>query len=204
MNGSVAVVIDDDPGVRALLLDVFESAGFQAVGAENGVEGVATVREQHPLITTVSVAMPGIDGFETVKPHRLACAAVHGNPRGDAGCRIPRPRRPPASPEATSTSRRRRQTLCEPEVQRRTGENLRATATAGSTRHPNPTPPRPETPTTAPRWPSTQRSRSARAASSTTANPGEEKVSRRYLLPRAATRRTRRSRGRCRPRRGWR
>ena len=61
------MVIDDDPGVRELLLDVFESAGFSAVGAVNGVEGVAAARERHPLITTVKVALPGIDGFETVR-----------------------------------------------------------------------------------------------------------------------------------------
>ena len=67
MKESVAVVIDDDPGVRELLLDVFESAGFSAVGAANGVEGVAAARERHPLITTVKIALPGIDGFETVR-----------------------------------------------------------------------------------------------------------------------------------------
>ena len=50
-----------------MLLDVFESAGFRAVAAHNGVDGVAAVREQHPLITTVNVAVPGIDGFETVR-----------------------------------------------------------------------------------------------------------------------------------------
>ena len=67
MKESVAVVVDDDPGVRELLLDVFESAGFSAVGAVNGLEGVAAARERHPLITTVKVALPGIDGFETVR-----------------------------------------------------------------------------------------------------------------------------------------
>ena len=67
MKESVAVVVDDDPGVRELLLDVFESAGFSAVGAVSGIEGVSAARERHPLITTVKVALPGIDGFETVR-----------------------------------------------------------------------------------------------------------------------------------------
>lgn len=67
VSESVAVVIDDDPIVRELLLDVFKSAGFRAVGAESGINGVAEVRQRHPLITTVSVAMAGIDGFETIR-----------------------------------------------------------------------------------------------------------------------------------------
>ncbi|CAN5592306.1 response regulator transcription factor [soil metagenome] len=70
MNESVAVVIDDDQSVRELLLDVFESAGLSVVAATNGVEGVAAVRERHPLITMIGVAMHGIDGFETVRRMR--------------------------------------------------------------------------------------------------------------------------------------
>jgi two-component system OmpR family response regulator len=62
-----AVVIEDDDAVREILLDVFEAAGFTAVGAANGLDGVALVSEHSPLITTVDVNMPGIDGFETVR-----------------------------------------------------------------------------------------------------------------------------------------
>lgn len=62
-----AVVIEDDDAVRDILLDVFEAAGFIAFGAENGYDGVALVREHRPLITTVDINMPGIDGFETVR-----------------------------------------------------------------------------------------------------------------------------------------
>jgi DNA-binding response OmpR family regulator len=53
--------------VRALLLEVFESAGFTATGADTGAAGVQLVETLHPLITTVDVSMPGIDGFETVR-----------------------------------------------------------------------------------------------------------------------------------------
>lgn len=62
-----AVVIEDDDAVREILLDVFEAAGFAAVGAANGVDGVDAVAERRPLITTIDVNMPGIDGFETVR-----------------------------------------------------------------------------------------------------------------------------------------
>ena len=65
--GPTAVVIEDDAAVRDILIEVFESAGFTAVGAENGVDGVEAVRVHNPRITTVDINMPGIDGFETVK-----------------------------------------------------------------------------------------------------------------------------------------
>ena len=65
--GPTAVVIEDDAAVRDILIEVFESAGFTAIGAENGVDGVEAVRVHNPRITTIDINMPGIDGFETVK-----------------------------------------------------------------------------------------------------------------------------------------
>lgn len=62
-----AVIVEDDPAVRDLLVEVFESAGFVAIGVENGFDGVEAVRTHHPRITTIDVNMPGIDGFETAK-----------------------------------------------------------------------------------------------------------------------------------------
>ena len=62
-----AIVIEDDQSVRDILIEVFESAGFTAVGADNGLDGVEAVRRHSPRITTIDINMPGIDGFETVK-----------------------------------------------------------------------------------------------------------------------------------------
>lgn len=62
-----AVVIDDDPDVRDLLVQVLSSAGFSVIAAENGYEGVEAVFAHNPDITTLDVNMPGIDGFETAR-----------------------------------------------------------------------------------------------------------------------------------------
>lgn len=62
-----AVVIEDDAVVRDLLVDIFESAGFEAFGAASGAEGIDVVAEVDPLITTVDINMPGIDGLETTR-----------------------------------------------------------------------------------------------------------------------------------------
>ncbi|MCR2793508.1 response regulator transcription factor [Microbacterium sp. zg.Y625] len=62
-----AVVIDDDADVRHLLVEILTSAGFAVTAAENGADGVAAVLAHDPVITTVDVDMPGIDGFETTR-----------------------------------------------------------------------------------------------------------------------------------------
>lgn len=62
-----AVIVEDDPDVRHLLSDVLEAAGFTTIAVDNGLDGVRAVREHHPLITTLDVTMPGIDGFEAAR-----------------------------------------------------------------------------------------------------------------------------------------
>ncbi|WOF22274.1 response regulator [Microbacterium betulae] len=62
-----AVIVEDDPDVRHLLVDVLEAAGFSTVSAGNGIDGVRAVLTYQPLITTLDVNMPGIDGFEAAR-----------------------------------------------------------------------------------------------------------------------------------------
>lgn len=62
-----AVVIEDDPDIRHLLAEVLESAGFSTVSIGNGLDGVRAVAAYQPLITTLDVHMPGIDGFEAAR-----------------------------------------------------------------------------------------------------------------------------------------
>lgn len=62
-----AVIIEDDADIRQLLEVVLEQAGFATRSAGNGVEGIEQVRNFRPILTTLDVSMPGIDGFETAK-----------------------------------------------------------------------------------------------------------------------------------------
>lgn len=63
----VAVVIEDEEDIRFLLSTVLAQAGFHVFGAANGHEGLDLVRAHDPLVTTLDVNMPGMDGFETAK-----------------------------------------------------------------------------------------------------------------------------------------
>ena len=63
----VAVVIEDEDDIRSLLSAVLAQAGFMVHGAGTGEDGLELVLRHHPLVTTLDVNMPGMDGFETAK-----------------------------------------------------------------------------------------------------------------------------------------
>jgi len=63
----VAVVIEDDADIRHLLETVLTQGGFQVISAGNGLDGIEAVRRYEPLVTTLDVNMPGMDGFETAR-----------------------------------------------------------------------------------------------------------------------------------------
>ncbi|GAA3615063.1 response regulator transcription factor [Microlunatus ginsengisoli] len=63
----VAVVIEDDADIRNLLEAILAQAGFSCYTAADGVEGIAAVREYKPILTTLDISLPGIDGFEVAR-----------------------------------------------------------------------------------------------------------------------------------------
>ncbi|WP_269214655.1 response regulator transcription factor [Nocardioides sp. cx-173] len=62
-----AVIIEDDPDVRDLIDIVLTQSGFSTVVVGDGHSGVEAVRAHNPLITTLDVNMPGMDGFAAAK-----------------------------------------------------------------------------------------------------------------------------------------
>jgi len=63
----VAVVIEDDADIRNLLEAILAQAGFTCHTASDGVEGIAAVRDHKPILTTLDISLPGIDGFEVAR-----------------------------------------------------------------------------------------------------------------------------------------
>lgn len=67
-NGErTAVIIEDDLDIRQLLVEVLEQGGFETHSAGNGLDGIELVRRHDPIVTTLDVSMPGIDGFEAAR-----------------------------------------------------------------------------------------------------------------------------------------
>jgi len=66
----VAVIIEDDADIRNLLEAILAQAGFETHAFEDGSEGVAAVKEHQPILTTLDISLPGIDGFEVARQIR--------------------------------------------------------------------------------------------------------------------------------------
>ncbi|MHA7286861.1 response regulator transcription factor [Arthrobacter sp. MDT3-44] len=62
-----AVVIEDDLDIRNLVSAVLEQGGFQVTGATTGREGVDVVRQEHPVVVTLDIGLPDIDGYEVLR-----------------------------------------------------------------------------------------------------------------------------------------
>lgn len=58
------LVVDDNPDVRSLLVELLELKNFQVVGTgRNGSDAVALYKELKPDITLLDVVMPDTDGL---------------------------------------------------------------------------------------------------------------------------------------------
>ncbi|MFB3881189.1 MAG: response regulator transcription factor [Armatimonadota bacterium] len=64
------LVVDDDPLVVKLLHTALGAEGIDVLGASNGAEGLLAVASQHPDLVVLDVAMPVLDGFETLRALR--------------------------------------------------------------------------------------------------------------------------------------
>jgi DNA-binding response OmpR family regulator len=62
-----AVVIEDDADIRNLLEAILAQAGFACHTRDSGLAGIEAVREYEPILTTLDVSLPGIDGFEVAR-----------------------------------------------------------------------------------------------------------------------------------------
>jgi signal transduction histidine kinase/CheY-like chemotaxis protein len=60
------LVIDDDATARDLIVDYLSGAGFSAITASSGREGIKLAKEEHPLVITLDVVMPDLDGWSVL------------------------------------------------------------------------------------------------------------------------------------------
>lgn len=70
------VVIDDDDLIRGGLIAVLEHHQHDVVGAADGLEGMAMVREREPDIVITDIFMPNQDGLRTIMDIRRDCPSV--------------------------------------------------------------------------------------------------------------------------------
>lgn len=58
------LVVDDDPEIRETVIEVLEDAGYEVVGARDGVEALAQLRdpEDRWCVVLLDLMMPNMDG----------------------------------------------------------------------------------------------------------------------------------------------
>jgi CheY-like chemotaxis protein len=64
---ALILVVDDDPGVRAVISRVLLKAGHQVVLAADGASGLATYHELAPDLALVGQFMPEMDGCRLMR-----------------------------------------------------------------------------------------------------------------------------------------
>ncbi|MGZ9586757.1 response regulator [Paenibacillus marinisediminis] len=71
MNNKKVLIVDDQNGIRVLLMEVFGSEGYITYQAPNGKVALDIVRNETPDIVLLDMKIPGMDGLEILKQIKL-------------------------------------------------------------------------------------------------------------------------------------
>jgi two-component system phosphate regulon response regulator PhoB len=64
------LIVDDEPDVVTYLQTLLQDNGYETVGATDGVDGLAKVRETRPNLVTLDISMPRKSGVRMYREMR--------------------------------------------------------------------------------------------------------------------------------------
>lgn len=67
MDKKKVLIVDDQPGIRILLMEVFSSEGYATYQAANGRTALDIVKKHRPDLVLLDMKIPGMDGLEILK-----------------------------------------------------------------------------------------------------------------------------------------
>lgn len=67
MSGETILIVDDEESVRKSLADVMRDEGYDVVTVASGREGIDALNETQPSLALLDIAMPEMDGIETLR-----------------------------------------------------------------------------------------------------------------------------------------
>lgn len=67
MDKKKLLIVDDQNGIRVLLVEVFNSEGYQTFQASNGKLALEIVTEESPDLVLLDMKIPGMDGLDILK-----------------------------------------------------------------------------------------------------------------------------------------
>ena len=65
------LIMDDDPIIVDYLADLFRDNGYETISANNGKDGMAKVKSEHPDLVVLDISMPEQSGMGFYEPHLL-------------------------------------------------------------------------------------------------------------------------------------
>ncbi|MCQ6563947.1 response regulator [Paenibacillus mendelii] len=67
MDKKKVLIVDDQNGIRVLLMEVFSSEGYVTFQASNGKLALEIVKSEAPDLVLLDMKIPGMDGLEILK-----------------------------------------------------------------------------------------------------------------------------------------
>jgi two-component system nitrogen regulation response regulator NtrX len=67
VSNEIILIVDDEESVRKSLADVMRDEGYEVMTASSGKEGIDTLTETSPALVLLDIAMPEMDGIETLR-----------------------------------------------------------------------------------------------------------------------------------------
>jgi two-component system response regulator (stage 0 sporulation protein F) len=67
LKNKKVLIVDDQNGIRILLVEVFSVEGYQTYQASNGKIALEIVRNECPDLVLLDMKIPGMDGLEILK-----------------------------------------------------------------------------------------------------------------------------------------
>ncbi|POR24399.1 response regulator [Paenibacillus polymyxa] len=67
MEKKKVLIVDDQNGIRILLMEVFGSEGYETFQAANGKIALEIVEKEPPDLVLLDMKIPGMDGLEILK-----------------------------------------------------------------------------------------------------------------------------------------
>ena len=77
-ENSTILLVEDDKFLIDILIQKFESGGFNVIHAGNGEDALQKANDNQPDVILLDIILPGMNGFEVLK--RLNDSPVQGTP----------------------------------------------------------------------------------------------------------------------------